>query len=136
MSNRSDDRRGRLKAPSAEQLSSTLHIVGVILLLAVNRRVLRAAGYPLGRIAASRRRPLSSIDKLMIPDAVLYARVSSKDQEREGFSIPAQLDLLRSYAADRTLCRNPKLSCRGVRQRLSLSRSRSLLQWGQNLRPV
>ena len=35
--------------------------------------------------------------------AVLYARVSSKDQEREGFSIPAQLDLLRSYAAGRRL---------------------------------
>lgn len=35
--------------------------------------------------------------------AVLYARVSSKDQEREGFSIPAQLDLLRSYAAGRCL---------------------------------
>ena len=33
--------------------------------------------------------------------AVVYARVSSKDQEREGFSIPAQLDLLRSYAAGR-----------------------------------
>jgi DNA invertase Pin-like site-specific DNA recombinase len=33
--------------------------------------------------------------------AVLYARVSSRDQEREGFSIPAQLDLLRSYAAAR-----------------------------------
>jgi DNA invertase Pin-like site-specific DNA recombinase len=31
--------------------------------------------------------------------AVLYARVSSKDQEREGFSIPAQQDLLRQYAA-------------------------------------
>ena len=30
--------------------------------------------------------------------AVIYARVSSKDQEREGFSIPAQLELLRSYA--------------------------------------
>jgi site-specific DNA recombinase len=30
---------------------------------------------------------------------VLYARVSSKDQEREGFSIPAQLRLLREYAA-------------------------------------
>ena len=30
--------------------------------------------------------------------AVLYARVSSKDQEREGFSIPAQLKLLREYA--------------------------------------
>jgi DNA invertase Pin-like site-specific DNA recombinase len=30
--------------------------------------------------------------------AVLYARVSSKDQEREGFSIPAQQKLLRGYA--------------------------------------
>src|SRR5436190_20534027 len=30
--------------------------------------------------------------------AVLYARVSSKDQEREGFSIPAQQKLLRDYA--------------------------------------
>jgi site-specific DNA recombinase len=33
--------------------------------------------------------------------AVIYARVSSKDQEREGFSIPAQLELLRTYAATR-----------------------------------
>lgn len=33
----------------------------------------------------------------MIP-AVIYARVSSRDQEREGFSIPAQLKLLREYA--------------------------------------
>src|ERR1700674_945895 len=31
-------------------------------------------------------------------EAVLYARVSSKDQEREGYSIPAQLKLLREYA--------------------------------------
>ncbi|RME24802.1 MAG: recombinase family protein, partial [Deltaproteobacteria bacterium] len=31
--------------------------------------------------------------------AVLYARVSSRDQEREGFSIPAQQTLLRDYAA-------------------------------------
>ena len=31
--------------------------------------------------------------------ARLYARVSSKDQEKEGFSIPAQLKLLREYAA-------------------------------------
>ncbi len=30
--------------------------------------------------------------------AAIYARVSSKDQEREGFSIPAQLELLRAYA--------------------------------------
>jgi DNA invertase Pin-like site-specific DNA recombinase len=31
-------------------------------------------------------------------EAVIYARVSSKDQEREGFSIPAQLKFLRDYA--------------------------------------
>src|SRR6202521_4802478 len=31
----------------------------------------------------------------------LYARVSSKDQEKEGFSIPAQLRLLRDYAASK-----------------------------------
>ncbi len=30
--------------------------------------------------------------------AVIYARVSSKEQEQEGFSIPAQLRLLRDYA--------------------------------------
>src|SRR5260370_35860030 len=29
---------------------------------------------------------------------VLYARVSSKDQEKEGYSIPAQQRLLREYA--------------------------------------
>src|SRR5207237_2283863 len=29
---------------------------------------------------------------------VMYARVSSKEQDREGFSIPAQLKLLRGYA--------------------------------------
>ena len=31
---------------------------------------------------------------------VLYARVSSKYQEKEGFSIPAQLRLLRDYATN------------------------------------
>jgi site-specific DNA recombinase len=35
--------------------------------------------------------------------AVSYARVSSKDQEREGFSIPAQQKLLRQYARDHKL---------------------------------
>jgi site-specific DNA recombinase len=35
--------------------------------------------------------------------AVLYARVSSKDQEREGFSIPAQLKLLGQYAREQHL---------------------------------
>ena len=32
------------------------------------------------------------------PQAVIYARVSSKEQEKEGFSIPAQLKLLKEYA--------------------------------------
>src|SRR5260370_42352197 len=30
--------------------------------------------------------------------AVIYARVSSREQEREGYSIPAQQRLLRNYA--------------------------------------
>lgn len=34
------------------------------------------------------------------PQAVIYARVSSKEQEKEGFSIPAQLKLLRQYAME------------------------------------
>ena len=33
--------------------------------------------------------------------AVIYARVSSKEQEQEGYSIPAQLSLLRGYALER-----------------------------------
>jgi DNA invertase Pin-like site-specific DNA recombinase len=32
--------------------------------------------------------------------AVIYARVSSKEQEKEGFSIPSQLKLLREYVAE------------------------------------
>ena len=35
--------------------------------------------------------------------AVLYARVSSKEQEREGYSIPSQLKLLRDYALQQDL---------------------------------
>lgn len=35
---------------------------------------------------------------LLSRKAVLYARVSSKEQEREGYSIPAQCKLMRSYA--------------------------------------
>jgi hypothetical protein len=35
--------------------------------------------------------------------AVLYARVSSKDQEKEGFSIPAQQRLVREYALEKDL---------------------------------
>ena len=37
------------------------------------------------------------------PGAVVYARVSSKEQEREGYSIDAQRKLLRQYAKDRDL---------------------------------
>lgn len=39
----------------------------------------------------------------MTPSAVLYARVSSKEQEKEGFSIPAQQKLLRQYASDHSI---------------------------------
>ncbi len=35
--------------------------------------------------------------------AVIYARVSSKEQEQEGYSIPAQLELLQSYARKKGL---------------------------------
>ena len=34
---------------------------------------------------------------------VLYVRVSSKEQEKEGYSIPAQLKLLREYATNNGL---------------------------------
>ena len=37
-------------------------------------------------------------ERQMKMKAILYARVSSKEQEQEGYSIPAQLNLLREYA--------------------------------------
>ena len=40
-----------------------------------------------------------SISSDPIRKAVVYARVSSKEQEKEGFSIPAQFKLLKDYAA-------------------------------------
>jgi site-specific DNA recombinase len=42
---------------------------------------------------------LSSAANTAHKRAVVYARVSSKEQEKEGFSIPAQLKLLKEYAA-------------------------------------
>ena len=48
-----------------------------------------------------RRKPRRKAEPVAPPArrrAVIYARVSSKDQEREGFSIPAQQRLLRQYA--------------------------------------
>jgi site-specific DNA recombinase len=41
----------------------------------------------------------ASRTKVTHKQAVIYARVSSKEQEKEGFSIPAQLKLLKEYAA-------------------------------------
>ena len=46
---------------------------------------------------------MHKVDPGMQGIAVVYARVSSKEQEKEGFSIPAQLKLLRAYAADHRL---------------------------------
>ena len=40
----------------------------------------------------------NSIPRGESAQAVVYARVSSKEQEREGYSIPAQLKVLRDYA--------------------------------------
>ncbi|RKX31503.1 MAG: hypothetical protein DRP46_03280 [Candidatus Zixiibacteriota bacterium] len=34
---------------------------------------------------------------------VIYARVSSKEQEKEGYSIPSQLKLLRKYATEKKI---------------------------------
>jgi site-specific DNA recombinase len=53
-----------------------------------------------------KRRPLTnrrSVDVAALPkhQAVLYARVSSKEQEKEGFSIPSQRKLLLDYATKR-----------------------------------
>ena len=39
-----------------------------------------------------------------MPSAVIYARVSSREQEREGYSIPAQRKLLAEYARLRGFC--------------------------------
>ena len=41
--------------------------------------------------------------KPSLQKTVIYARVSSKEQEKEGFSIPAQLKLLNKYASDNKL---------------------------------
>lgn len=54
---------------------------------------------------ARTQRPSRSIFPNMVDGvkAVLYARVSSKEQEQEGYSIPAQLNLLRGYARDKSI---------------------------------
>ena len=44
------------------------------------------------------RKPIPATTTPAVRQAVIYARVSSKEQEKEGFSIPAQQKLLRAYA--------------------------------------
>ncbi|SNS67480.1 Site-specific DNA recombinase [Sphingomonas laterariae] len=48
---------------------------------------------------APKRKVKRAVDAFAARKAVLYARVSTADQEREGFSIPAQIKLLQEYAA-------------------------------------
>ena len=48
-----------------------------------------------------RRSPSTGREEVGPRQAVLYTRVSSKDQERGGFSIPAQRKILRRYARER-----------------------------------
>ena len=47
---------------------------------------------------AVRTKTKQKAQEVQTPKAVVYARVSSREQEREGFSIPAQLKLLREHA--------------------------------------
>lgn len=51
------------------------------------------------RSAVSRYKHRKNNDPLKVREAVLYARVSTPDQQREGYSIPAQVKLLEDYAA-------------------------------------
>jgi hypothetical protein len=63
--------------------------------------VSRSAGRPASRIATrGRRRSAAALEATATRQAVLYARVSTKDQEREreGCSIPAQNETLGTYA--------------------------------------
>jgi hypothetical protein len=59
---------------------------------------------PVRRIAMRRNTEIeAAIREASSRQAVLYARVSSKEQEREGYSIPAQEGLLRGYALEHGL---------------------------------
>jgi len=48
-----------------------------------------------------RRRVFAAAVDSRLAKAVAYARVSAKEQEREGYSIPAQQALVRDYALAR-----------------------------------
>ena len=55
-------------------------------------------------------RPNPSADPVR-KQAVIYARVSSKEQEKEGYSIPAQLKLLKEYAATQGFAVDGRITC-------------------------
>src|SRR5215469_7240541 len=74
------------KTQMQKSLLKTPHLKSDLELKAVDRQQACRQGEP--RIP----------EKKTMKTVVLYARVSSKDQEREGYSIPAQLKLLREYA--------------------------------------
>ncbi|MCB9684375.1 MAG: recombinase family protein [Alphaproteobacteria bacterium] len=65
-----------------------------------NSRQVKAAQTTRTRAAANARQRQVAVP---VNECVIYARVSSKDQEKEGFSIPSQLRLLRDYATENGL---------------------------------
>jgi len=62
-----------------------------------------ALDHPVSRQVLLAGQPSPDPSPAAATQAVIYARVSSTEQEREGFSIPAQLRLLREYAAKHEL---------------------------------
>ena len=66
------------------------------------RRTATAKASGRRRIVRQRKAPKQAAPPVR-KQAVLYARVSTKDQEREGYSIPAQKELLVQYALEKNL---------------------------------
>ena len=52
---------------------------------------------------ANRSRAIETTGPSRLREGVVYARVSSKEQEKEGFSIPTQLKLLWDYALSESI---------------------------------
>jgi len=62
------------------------------------QKVIDALDNEIARVRQTLEEASGNAEEEKMKPAVIYARVSSKEQEREGFSIPAQLKLLRDYA--------------------------------------
>ena len=78
--------------------SGTLSPIEGLVALPVWAAGLAPAGPVVGRPVVGMELRGSTRDFAARRNAVLYARVSSKEQERGGFSIPAQRELLRGHA--------------------------------------